>query len=87
MMNRRYESYTNRASPVSAIRAFTVSGFRPRFRTVSIMPGIENLEPDRTETSRGFSVPPNVRPMVCSTSLIAVCMASVNPAGSLRPFW
>ena len=32
----------------------TVSSLRPRLRTVSIMPGIENFAPDLTETRSGF---------------------------------
>jgi hypothetical protein len=31
----------------------TLSSFRPTFRTVSIIPGIEKGAPDRTETNSG----------------------------------
>src|SRR5579883_1058378 len=37
----------------------TVS-FIPRFRMVSIIPGIENLAPERTETRSGDSASPNL---------------------------
>ena len=36
-----------------AVKPATASSFRPRFRMVSIMPGIEAREPERTETSSG----------------------------------
>ena len=34
---------------------------------VSIMPGIENFAPERTETSSGFSVEPSVAPAAFSS--------------------
>jgi hypothetical protein len=40
----------------------TVSSLRPRFRTVSIMPGIEARAPERTESSSGSEESPNVLP-------------------------
>ena len=44
----------------------TTSSFRPRFRIVSIMPGIDARAPERTETSRGFSRSPNFLPVMVS---------------------
>src|SRR5689334_24686155 len=38
--------------PVVSASPCTERSLRPRLRTVSIMPGIENLAPDRTDTSR-----------------------------------
>ncbi len=38
----------------------------PMLSTVSIMPGIENLAPERTETSSGFAGSPSVRPILAS---------------------
>ena len=53
-MNRRYASQPKRSLPVRAIRPCSVCSLSPRLRTVSIIPGIENLAPERTETSSGF---------------------------------
>ena len=39
-----------------ALQPFDRSSFKPRLRIVSIMPGIENFAPERTETSSGLSV-------------------------------
>src|SRR5437867_3170578 len=50
---------------------------------VSIMPGIENLAPERTETSSGSRGWPRVFPMACSSrSSAAFCCAS-NPGGGV----
>ena len=43
----------NRSSPPASASPCTDSSFRPRFRIVSIMPGIETTAPDRTDTSSG----------------------------------
>jgi hypothetical protein len=40
-------------------------------RTVSIIPGIEERAPDRTDTRRGSFGSPNVVPMISSTLAIA----------------
>ncbi len=47
-------------------RVSTTSSFKPRFRIVSIIPGIEALAPERTETRRGFSLSPNFFPVISS---------------------
>ena len=44
----------------------TVSSFKPRLRTVSIMPGIENAAPERTDTSSGFFGSPKRLPTFSS---------------------
>ena len=54
-MRRRYESQAKRSSPACLARPFTDLSESPMFRTVSIIPGIENFAPERTETSRGSS--------------------------------
>ena len=53
--------------PVFFIRPGIVFDVNPTFRTVSIMPGIELLAPDRTDTRSGFSGFPNFLPMIFST--------------------
>ena len=40
-----------------------MSSFRPRLRTVSIIPGIENLAPERTLTRSGFAASPKPLPV------------------------
>ena len=53
-MKRRRQSSANR-SPGAAARPATAAVVRPRFRIVSIIPGIEDRAPDRTETRSGFA--------------------------------
>ena len=43
--------------------------FRPRFRIVSIMPGIDTGAPERTDTSRGSDGSPSLRPTRCSSAV------------------
>ena len=38
---------------------------------VSIIPGMETLAPERTETNNGFFLPPNVLPVLASMPLTA----------------
>ena len=59
IMRRRYASYTNLGFPVFLIRPGIVSAHKPMLRTVSIMPGIELLAPERHEMRRGASLSPN----------------------------
>ena len=49
------------ASPSAA------SSFSPRFRIVSIIPGIDTAAPERTETSSGSSCEPNRFPVFASS--------------------
>jgi hypothetical protein len=49
--------------------------------TVSIMPGMENLAPDRDDTRRGFSRPPNFLPVACSIPVMATRIWSHRPSG------
>ncbi len=71
---RSARSWSRRSGPA------TVSSLRPRFSTVSIMPGIDARAPERTETSSGFVGSPNFRPTRLSTR--ARCVA--RPAASAR---
>src|SRR5690606_27544877 len=66
---RRYESYANRALPLCLASPSTVRSFIPRFRMVSIMPGIEMAAPERTDTSNGLAGSPNCLPVVSSSCL------------------
>jgi hypothetical protein len=50
---RRYESYANRSLFAARASASTVSSLSPRFRMVSIIPGIDTEAPDLTETRSG----------------------------------
>ena len=51
-------------------------------RTVSIMPGMENLAPERTETSSGSSAWPSFLPIVCSRASRCALTSSRSAAGS-----
>ena len=62
-MKRRYASQAKRSLPDFAIRPFIVLSFKPRFKTVSIMPGMENFAPERTETSSGLVTLPSFLPI------------------------
>ena len=70
-IKRRYESQANRESPVIDSRVAATSFDMPTLRTVSIMPGIENFAPDRTETKSGFFGSPKDFPILASRSKIA----------------
>ena len=63
------------------ISTWTTSSLRPKFRMVSIMPGMEARAPERTETSRGFSRSPNFFPVISSIlviySMISAMMESL----------
>ncbi len=56
----------NRVLPVALARATAAAASSPRFRTVSIIPGIETGAPDRTDTSNGLGPPPKDRRVVAS---------------------
>ena len=60
----------------------TERSFSPRFRTVSIMPGMENLAPRRTETSSGSASSPRRLPMAASSACRCVSTSSIRPAGN-----
>jgi len=75
----------NRSLPVNLISAGSVSSFRPRFRTVSIMPGIETAAPLRTDTSSGLLPCPKVLPVSFSSFRMQASTCLSSPAGYLRP--
>ncbi len=70
-MRRPLESSTKCSSPVSLVKPATTSSLRPMLRTVSIIPGMENLAPERHDTSSGSAASPNVLPVRASTSASA----------------
>ncbi len=74
--NLLYESQANLGFPVFFAKPSTATSFNPKFNTVSIIPGIETLAPDLTETNRGFSLSPNFAPIISSTCLTAVSTSS-----------
>ncbi len=63
------------------MRAATVFSFRPMFRTVSIMPGMDSRAPERQESSSGFVSQPNLAPIVSSILPRAFSTSSFTPAG------
>ena len=65
--NRRYESQTKRGLLVLRTKPSTTSSFKPRFKIVSIIPGIEALAPERTETNNGLFTSPNLEFIKVST--------------------
>ena len=68
-MNLRYVSQAKIGSPESVARLSATAGVIPTFRTVSIMPGIENFAPDLTDTKSGFFGFPNSFPVIFSSSV------------------
>ena len=60
-----------------------MSSLMPRFRMVSIIPGMEMRAPDRTDTSSGLVVEPNWWPMAFSSSAIRSRMVPASPSGSV----
>ncbi len=69
------------------MRPWIVWSFRPRFRTVSIMPGMENLEPERTDTSSGLFTSPNLKlPTSASSTFFMYSRISASrPSGTRFP--
>ena len=65
------------------MRPLMDSSFRPRFSTVSIMPGMEKGAPERTDTSSGSSASPRRLPMRSSRSARYSAMVSSAPAGQV----
>ena len=65
-IKRRYESHANLSLPVFSVSPTTDSSLSPRFRIVSIIPGIDATAPDLTETNKGFFASPNFLPIFFS---------------------
>ena len=53
---------------------------------VSIMPGMENFAPERTESSSGFSTLPSFWPVSFSTVAMCSFISSSTSAGVWLPF-
>src|SRR6266542_3585537 len=83
--NRRYESYAKRSLAVCFARPCTEASLSPRLRTVSIIPGIENGAPERTETRSGSTSSPRRLPIFCSSAVSASATSSISPSGSRSP--
>ena len=79
--NRRYESQAKRALFVLFATISSTSSFIPRFRIVSIIPGMESRAPERTETSNGRSLSPNFLPVDFSTLAIAAATFACSSRG------
>ena len=86
-MNRRRVSRANSGATAAASACSTAS-LMPRFRMVSIMPGMDWVAPERTLTSSGRGPRPNVREVSASSQRIRSStssqMASMVAAGSAR---
>jgi len=80
-MKRRYESYAKRSFLVRAMSPFRLVSFRPRFRTVSIMPGMDTRAPERTETRSGLLGSPKAAPMAFSSFFRASSACFHIPCG------
>jgi hypothetical protein len=57
----------------------------PRLRTVSIIPGIENAAPERTDTRRGSASSPSFLPISTSRAARAAATSSMRPSGMALP--
>ena len=79
--NRRYESQAKRSFDVCCASPPTETSFNPRFRTVSIMPGIENAAPERTDTSSGSTGSPSRLPVLPSRTARALRDLVHQPVG------
>eukprot|EP00961_Rhodomonas_salina_P260737 3523551-Rhodomonas_salina.1 len=58
---------------------------RPRFRTVSIIPGIDTAAPERTETSRGSFGSPKTLPACFSMRVMPFTTSPHKPSGKSFP--
>ncbi len=81
-MSRRYESHAKRSLSACRARPTTDSSERPMLRTVSIMPGMENFAPERTETSSGSSAWPSFLPIFRSRASRCALTSSRSSTGS-----
>ena len=81
-MNLRYESHENRGFFVCSAKPSTVFSFNPKFKIVSIIPGIEIAAPERTETNNGFLVEFHFLPVFFSIFTIFFITAGMTSFGS-----
>ena len=63
----------------------TDSSLRPTLSTVSIIPGMEDAAPERTETSSGSSAWPSFLPMLSRARSRCSVISSARPSGSRSP--
>ena len=80
-IKRRYESYAKRSLCVVAAKPFTLLSLRPKFKTVSIMPGMENFAPERTDTRSGSFASPRARPIFFSSDFTWRTISASNSLG------
>ncbi len=84
LATKRSRQLRAKASLTTRARPSVVASFRPRFRIVSIIPGIDTGAPDRTLTRSGSVGSPKRRPTAVSTSAIRARISSSRPSG--QPF-
>ena len=77
-----YASYTNLGLFVLFIKPGIVLLVNPTFKTVSIIPGIDCLAPERTERRRGLLLSPNFAFIIFSTAAIDSATSPSNPSGN-----
>src|SRR6267143_6326561 len=80
-MNRRCVSRAKVASRQSTASAASVATLMPRFRIVSIIPGIDTGAPERTDTSSGRGPAPNCRSVIVSSQRMPAAISSSRPSG------
>ncbi len=81
-IRRRYASQANRSSPLCAINPAMLASVSPTLRIVSIMPGMENFAPERTDSSNGSRRSPRSRPIRVSSSRRCSPTCSASSTGS-----
>ena len=82
---RRCESAAKRGVPDASASPRGERGFSPRFRIVSIIPGIDTGEPERTETRSGSSGSPRRLPQRSSSAARCLDTCSSRPSGHVPP--
>ena len=68
--------------PPGSASPCTDSSLSPMLRTVSIIPGIENFAPDRTDTSSGSSGSPSFLPRAASSAARCSATSASSPSGA-----
>jgi len=86
IIKRLYASRAKRLFPVLEARPSTEASVRPRFKIVSIIPGIETGAPDRTETRSGSLGSPRVFFVTFSRFFICFWISASSPSGHFFPF-
>ena len=85
-MNRLYESHEKRGLLVCADNPSTVFSFSPKFKIVSIIPGIEIAAPDLTETKRGLVLEFHFFPVRFSIFAIFFLISGMSDFGNFLLF-